>query len=183
MLIIIIQKKSETCNVIDNIKYHICYEDVQVNTFYESNKNNIYTLEYKLALNHHNLKNINDYEYYLRCVNRLYDLFNSDIKKYYIYFHPILGINDFQNNKDNIINDFDDFSNYIVTKTKNIFGIFFILIKYNNNMKSCKIKETTDYNIFILYCNDNFLDTSLTFDGNCDIEKKEVLMILQNIFI
>lgn len=50
-------------------------------------------------------------------------------------------------------------------------------------MKSCKIKETTDYNIFILYCNDNFLDTSLTFDGNCDIEKKEVLMILQNIFI
>jgi hypothetical protein len=41
-----------------------------------------------------------------------------DIQKYYIYFNPIMGINDFQNNKENILNEFDNFNQYIIKKQR-----------------------------------------------------------------
>ena len=175
-----IVKNSETFNLIDNTKICMNCESVHVNVFYETDIHNS-TLNYKLGLNHHNVNN--DYEYYQRCINRLYELFETDIQKYYIYFHPIMGINDFHNNKENILNDFDNFNQYILEKTKNIFGLYFILIKHNENIKSIKLKETSNYNIFILYCNDEFLDGGSPFMGNCNIEQEEVLSILKNIFI
>jgi hypothetical protein len=149
--------------------------------FYEKNTQNIYTYHYKLAFNHNNVNN--DYEYYQRCINRLYELLETDIQKYYLYFHPIMGINTFQNNKDNILNDFNNFSQYITEKTKNIFGIYFILVRHNENIKSIKLKETPNYYIFVLYCNDNFIDGGGSFVGNSDKEREEVLSILKNIFI
>jgi hypothetical protein len=118
-----------------------------------------------LALNHHNLNN--DFEYYNRCINRLYELFETNIQKYYIYFHPIIGKNDYENNKENILIEFDNFSQYIREKTENIFGIYFILIKDNANIKkSIKLKEDPTYNVFVLYCNDDFLDGGDPFMGN-----------------
>ncbi len=178
-----ITKKTETFNIIDNTKTHICNEVVQVNIYYESNIDNNNTYNYKLALNHHNLNNNENYEYFQRCINRLYELLETNIKKYYIYFHPILGINDFENNKEKILNEFDDFNQYIISKTENIFGIYFILIRHTENIKSIKLKEMQNYNVFILYCNDTFLDGGAPFTGNHDIEQKEVLTILRNIFI
>lgn len=176
-----ITQNTEASNIIDNTKTHICNEDAQVNTFYETDIQNIQLYNFKLALNHRNLNN--DYGYYIRCIDRLYALFETDIQKYYLYFHPIMGINDFQNNKENILNEFDNFNKYIIEKTKNIFGIYFILIRYTENIKSIKLKETSTYNVFVLYCNDDFLDGSLTFAGNHITEKEEVLSILTNIFI
>ena len=120
----------------------------------------------------------NDYEYYQRCINRLYELFEKDLQKYYLYVHPIMGINDFQKNKENILHEFDNFNQYIVEKTKNIFGIYFILVRHNENSKSIKLKESQKYNIFVLYCNDNFLDGGAPFMGNHNIEQEEVLSIL-----
>lgn len=178
-----ITRNTETSYMIDNTKNYICNEVAQVNIYYETDLLNIYTYNYKLAMNHRNLNNDDDYKYYQRCIDRLYNLFETDIQKYYIYFHLIMGINDFQNNKENILNDFDNFNQYIITKTKNIFGIYFILIKHNENIKSIKLKETSTYNVFILYCNDKFLDGRTPFLGNCDTEKEEVLSILKNIFI
>ena len=176
-----ITQNTETFNIIDNRKSHICNEVAQVNTFYETDKNNRQTYNYKLALNHRNLND--DYEYYERCINRLYKLFKTDIQKYYIYFHPIIGINYFQNNKENILIEFDNFNRYIIEKTNNIFGIYFILIKHSKNIKSIKIKEMPNYNVFIIYCNDNFLDGELPFMGDYNLEQEEVLSILKNILI
>lgn len=173
-------KNTETFNVIDGKKFHICYEVAEVNTYYETNMDNIQTYNFKLAMNHYNIKN--DIEYYKRCINRLYELLESDFKKYYLYFHPIIGINDFNNNNENILNEFKDFDKYITEKTKNIFGIYFILIKHNENIKSIKLKETSTYIVFILYCNDDFLDGNGPFMGNNDVEKDEVFKILKNIF-
>jgi hypothetical protein len=175
-----IVRNSETFNMIDNTKNFMNYESVEVNVFYETGIHNS-TLNYKLGLNHRNLNN--DYEYYQRCINRLYELFEMDIKKYYIYFHPIIGINDYHNNKENILNDFDIFNQYIIGKTKNIFGVYFILIKHTENIKSVKLKETSKYNVFVLYCNDNFLDGGKTFMGDHSIEQEEVLSILKNTFV
>jgi hypothetical protein len=175
-----ITKNTESVNVIDNIKTHICNEVSKVNIFYETDVQNIQTYDFKLAFNHRNINN--DYEYYQRCINRLYELFETDIQKYYLYFHPIMGINDFQINKEHILNDFNNFNQYIIEKTKNIFGIYFILIRYNENIKSIQLKETQTYNVFLLYCNDNFIDGGDPFMGNHKIEKEEVLSILNNIF-
>lgn len=173
---------TETFNMTDCIKTHICNEGSHVNTYYEKYyKNNISTYDYKLLINHKYLNDNNNFEYYKRCINRLYDLFNSDVKKYYIYFHHIMGLNDYENNKENIFNEFDNFSEYIITKTKNIFGLYFILIKHNHkqNIKSYKIKETSYYKIFIIYCNDDFIDAGRPFYGNCKIEEEEILSILR----
>jgi hypothetical protein len=174
-------QNTETYNLIDNNKIHICDEIAHINTYYENNENNNSTYNFQLALNHYNLQN--DYDYYTRCVNRLYELFESDIKKYYIYFNPIIGINDFNNNKDDIVNNFDTFNQFIIKQTKNIFGIYFILIKHNENILSYKIKETLNYDIIIIYCNDNFLDGGDPFMGISQIEKEEVINILKQYFI
>jgi hypothetical protein len=179
-----ITQNTETINMIDNEKTHICNEVAQVNIYYETDTQNIQnkqTYSYKLTLTHHNLNN--DYEYYQRCINRLYELFETDIQKYYLYFHPIMGINDYTNNKEDILNEFDNFNKYIIEKTKNIFGIYFILVKYNENVKSIKLIETQNYNVFVLYCNDDFLDSGGTFRGNYDVEQEEVLSILKKIFM
>ena len=180
-----VNKNTETYNTIDNTKYHICHENIQVNVFYETdnNNNNISTYNYKLALTHHNLNNAPDYEYFQRCVVRLYELFEMDIRKYYIYLHPIIGINDFLNNKDNLLSELDHFNRFIKTKTTNIFGIYFILIKHTENVKSIKMKETPDYIVFILFCNDHLLDGGGTFSGNFHSEEEEVITILKNILI
>ena len=59
----------------------------------------------------------------------------------------------------------------------------FILIRYNENITSIKLIEAPNYNVFVLYCNDNFLDGGTPFMGNHHIEQEEVLAILKNIFI
>jgi hypothetical protein len=176
-----VTKNLETFNTIDNTTTHICNEDAHINTFYDTSIEDISTYNYKLAFTHNNLNDNKDYEYYKRCINRLYELFETDIQKYYIYFHPIMGINDFQNNKENMLNEFDNFNQYIMKKTTNIFGIYFIVIRYHESIKSIKLKETQNYNVFVLYCNDNLLDGGATFAGNYKIEEQEVITILNNI--
>lgn len=171
---------TQTYNMIDNEKIHICDEVAHINNYYQNDNKNNSTYHYKLALNHHNIQN--DKEYYIRCINRLYELFLSDIKKYYIYFNPIVGINEYEQIKDTILNEYDNFNKFILTQTNNIFGIYFILIKHtDNNIKSIKIKETSNYNIYIIYCNENFLDGGDPFMGEHELEKKEILLILENI--
>jgi len=176
-----ITRDTETFNMIDNKKFHIGNEVAQINTFYETNINNTQTYSYKLALNHYNINN--DNEYYQRCINRLYELLDTDIQKYYIYFHHIMGIDEFQNTAENILDEFENFNQYIIKKTKNIFGIYFILIKKHNNIKSIQLKDTPNYKIFIVYCNEDFLDGGIPFMGNHNIEQEEVLTIFKSIFI
>ena len=176
-----ITTNTETYNMIDNVKYNICNETVCVNMYYENNENEKSTYLYKLTLTHGDIKD--QYEYYERCINRLYELFETDIQKYYIYLHPLIGINDYENNKNIILEDFNNFNNYIIEKTKNIFGIYFILIRHNENIKSIKIEETENHVVFILYCNENFLDAGGTFIGDYNVEQEEVLSILKKIFI
>ena len=173
---------TETFNMIDNVKHHICYETIQVNTYYEPDPKNTQTYQYKLALNHHNIQN--DCEYFKRCINRLYDLFESDIQKYYVYIHPILGINDLRQTQEDILSEVDTFSRFISEYTKNIFGIYFILVRHVDveNRKSVKIRETPNYIVFAIYCSDELVDGGKPFMGNPYREMVEIMTILQNIF-
>jgi hypothetical protein len=176
-----ITQYSETFNFIDGKKSHICYETIHVNKYYQKDPTNIQTYKYKLALNHYNLHNDNDYQYYERCIKRLYDLLESDIKKYYLYFHYIMGINDYEREKKYIINKFEEFYEYISKKTVNITGIYFILISSKEPVKIIVLKENPQYIIYLLYCSEQFLDCGCPFGGDQGKELQEVLSTLQNI--
>lgn len=178
------QITTQTVNIIDKEKIFICNETAQINYHYETDKDNINKYSFKLVLNHHDIINNNDdYEYYKRCIERLYKLFEKDyIKKYFIYFNPIMSINDFENKKEDILCDFDNSCKFIIQKTKNIFGIYFILLKRNKNTDSIKFKETKDYVVFLIYCNNNFIDGGSPFMGNYESEEQEVMCILKSVF-
>lgn len=180
----IYHKNVNIYNTIDNQKKYINSDDCYINTYYDTYDSNKSLFDYKLAFIHHNIKD--NYDYFKRCIDRLYNVLNSNDKKFYIYIHPIMGINDFDNNKENILNDFDKFSNYITKKTQNIFGLYFILIKHNHeeNIKNFEIKKTNDYIINIIYCNDDLVDGYSPFSGNYLIEQKKILSIIyENIFM
>jgi len=171
---------TETLNMIDGHKIHIGTETIQVNTYYQKDNNNS-TYDFKLALTHHNLNKQEDYEYYQRCVTRFNDLLKSDIKKYYLYIHPVLGKNDF-NKKDEILGEFKDFHEFLKTKTINIFGIYFIVVKDTYDKKSIKIIESENYDVIVLYCNERFLDAGGTFMGDYLQEESEVVRVLKTYF-
>ena len=172
---------TETYNIIDDKKIHIENEHAHVNTYYENGKNITSTYQSKLSLNHQNIHH--DYDYYQRCIDRLYELFETDIQKYYLYFHPIMGINDFKDNKEGVLTEFDDFSQFIIKKTTNIFGLYFILVKHDESIKSIKLQETCNYDVYVIYCNENFVDGDPPFMGTYDTEKEEILSILRTYFI
>jgi len=175
-----VSKQTKTLNVVDGETIYICDELSEVNTFYNKHLLDTHTYNYKLVMSHRNTKT--DYDYYKRCINRLYELLATDIKKYYLYFHPILGINDFHKNEENVIKELDDFSQFMDQKTKNIFGIYFLLVKHDSQIPCIEYKSKSNYKIFLLFCNREFVDGGTPFLGNCEKEENEVLRILQTIF-
>jgi len=178
-----VSKQTEVYNFTDGTKFHLCYIDAEINKFYEkgSGENkDIQFYHYKLGFIHR--KVTSDEDYYKRCIQRLYTLFKSDIQKYYLHFNPIIGINDFMNTQETILNRFDTFSNFITTKTENIFGLFFIIVKHEQEIKSLKMKETADYAVFVIYCNNDFIDGHWIFQGNCSVETQEIFDILKTYF-
>lgn len=167
---------SETYNLIDGNRRHICYEDVSVNMLYETGPINNQTYGYQLAFNHQNIKS--DLEYYKRCIIRLKELMKSDVKKIFIYFHPVLGIIDYNNNILTLLEEFNIFSSYMQTKTTNVFGLYFITVITKNNKKSDTFKFS-NYDIYIIYCNENFLDGGAPCMGNYESEKNEIMDIIR----
>jgi len=86
---------------------------------------------YKILFNHHNpLKDINDYNYFIRCVNRFIELLqNKENKLFVIMFVNKDNIK--ENSKKNIINFNNKFSKY--TSNYKLLVIFNIHKKLANN--------------------------------------------------
>jgi hypothetical protein len=179
-------------NIINNDRIYIkesdniCKGNILLNEYYCDKENieldSVYHLN--LALPHRNIFNIDDYNYYKRCINRLHSLLEDEINKYYLYIHNLISIDDYNMNKKEIFIYFDNFNKYILTKTKNIFGIYFILVKMNisNNGIVEKIKiENINYNVYVIYVNPNFIDYNLFYGDNAN-ELKEILNILEDFF-
>ena len=168
-----INERKGVYSIINNEKYLKAYEEANINTYYK--EDNISLYHDKLALNHYDMSNKENKEYFERCIERLYDILKSEIMKYYIYINPIIGVKD---NIDILIYQFDNFSKYIKTKTKNIFGIYIIII-YNNENKNIKIVEKEDYVIYQIYTKSNYIDYAHI--ANNEIEYNEICKIIKNI--
>jgi hypothetical protein len=123
----------------------VCNENIVYNTYYQNKYNNDEliiphplsipndTYAHYLALNHRNILHDNDYEYFKRCVERFKIMIYDNQPKMYIYIHPVISIEDYQDNKDKIIKLFLNFQNYMSTLNKNtsIVGLFIIVVRTN----------------------------------------------------
>ena len=131
----------------------------------------------KLALIHHDIFKTEDYEYYKRCINRFKNLLKSDDKKLYLYINQIIGINEYNDKKDDIITEFINFNEFIKTISNNINGIFFILVKTDTEYANLQHLNSNPF-IYVVMTNKDFLDNGEIFYGN---PHKEIELIIQTI--
>jgi hypothetical protein len=169
--------QSETSNVIDGTKRLICHEHTLVNMAYETRPINNSTYGFQIALNHKNMKS--DLDYYQRCILRLKELLKSDMKKVFIHFYPVLGSKEFNDHSKSILEEFNEFNSYIQKKTSNIFGLYFITVISKNDKKSDMIESSNVHSVYVIYCNEGFVDGGPPFMGNCKTEMDEMAHIIK----
>lgn len=154
-------KDMETCNITDGKKTHFRYEKMYVNTVYEHMETTS-TFHSQLALNHKTIHD--DYDYYVRCISRLNEALASTTRKVYIYIHPIMGKNDFKQST-SLLEEFDDFNKFICTKSTNIFGVYFIVVKSDYTTKTVKLHESPTHVVYVVYCHEDMADIGTPFEG------------------
>jgi len=91
-----------------------------------------------------------------------------------------MGPNDYSNKKESIINEFAEFDNFILTKTSNIFGIYFILVMADMNTKYTILEKTEMYIIYIVYFNNNCFDMGWIFQGDDCLENSVMMNLIKN---
>lgn len=169
--------------VINNIDNKIVTADNEFsifkNKYYDCDDNNIFN-QFKLANYHQEL--FNDTDYYKRCIQRFNNLLQLEDEKCFLYIHPIIGINDYKNTSEEIISSFINFKKFMDTKTTNLIGVFFIIVKTDSDYTQQYEKyvdNTLNVSIFTIYTNNNFLDSRTPFNGNFQAEYK----LMQELFL
>jgi hypothetical protein len=179
---------SETFNICDDTKQHICNENIVYNKYYESNKgdnessNKLGTYGMKLALTHHDMHKEKDHAYFQRCVTRFNKILSSSRQKFYLHVAPIMGINDYEKDVGLMVHNFTAFTTYMQTKTQNSFGIYFIVVK--NEEKKCQIDTLFESNnsiIMTFYVNNNLIDGGGVYDGDFYSEQYKMLVTIEGI--
>jgi hypothetical protein len=185
------EKQSETFNLSDGKKRHICFENIVYNNYYESAflenfdgnvENNYGTYGMMLSLTHHDIRNQEGLAYFQRCVQRFKKMLALPGQKFYLYVHPLLGNQEFQLDSARLINYFIEFVDKFKTKSPNLFGIFFVVVKNNDKkFQIDKLFETKDVVIFVLYVNDNLIDGGGVYDGDFFQEQHNMLNAIQDV--
>ena len=194
------RRYTNTYEMADSKENFICDEHLMVNTYYQPleimNAENTY--KYKLAMNHHNILELKDMEYYNRCIERFRSLLNCDNNKIYIHIRHLVTSEKYETEKDEILKEFIDFDDFITSSFKgSLKGIYFILIKDKLNSSELDIHSSsssstrlqpngeliheskkTGTRIYTLNVNRDFIDAGETFIGEY---YKEVLYIKNEI--
>lgn len=164
------RKYTNTYVMAESKEGFICDEHLMANMAYQpiemQNEENTY--KWSLAMNHHNIKDQKDYDYYVRCVGRLKSLFETNTPKTFIHIAPTVTMETYNEIKMDLFKQMVDFDMFIQTKTQNINGLFFILVKgsYNNERK-CLYKTEEGSEIWELSVPEGFIDAGENFMGDC----------------
>lgn len=182
-----VRKYSKTYEMIDSNKGYVCDEHLMVNSFYQDPKEmdleNAYG--YKLAMNHHNIWENKDYDYYLRCVKRFMSLMSTSHIKNYIHITPLMNVSKYVETKEKILEEFilfDHFMyNYSNQKTN---GIFFVMIRQNlpetePYMEVLYSSDINDTRIYAVYSNNTMKDAGEIFI--CDNPK--VVWLIKSVIL
>ena len=160
---------SETFNLCDGEKTHIMHETVVYNKYYEAQStevNDIGTFGLKLGMTHHDIRVEKDFQYFQRSVERFKNILALDNKKYYLYLHPIMGFKDYAAMIQGLEVYFTSFSEYFKSKTRNSFGIFFVVVKCEE--RKCNVElltQTDNCAIYVVYTNNKLVDGGGVFCG------------------
>ena len=151
----------------------ICDEKVIYNRFYTPKeiyeKKDINTYNYYLSLNHKNLFISEDYSYYKRCIKRFYDFLLTNENKLFLHISKMINKIEYEEKKEHIIKEMVEFNNYMTTKTSNITGLFFIIVK--DDIDICNLNKIIDTpHIYTLFTTKKFMDAGEIFMGDCHAE-------------
>ena len=184
-------KESETFNITDGEKRHVCFERIVYNNYYETKflesfdgntENNCGTYGMMLSLTHHDIRNQEGIAYFQRCVNRFNRMLALPQKKYYLYIHPLIGAQEFEVDSDRLLHYLIDFVDRFKRKATNLFGIFFIVVKNDDKKFQVeRIFETMDVVISIMYVNNNLIDAGGVYDGDFFKEQSIMLNVIENV--
>jgi hypothetical protein len=184
------RRYSNTYEMMDSKNGFICDEHLMVNLFYQpADKMDIEnTYQYYLAMNHHNIKEDKDFEYYSRCVDRFTNtLYDISILKTYIHITPLITTEKYEENQDTIIEECKEFDMFLYNKTNQTTkGIFFILVKNLEleHFTQSLIYHSLDTNtkIYLLNTNRHFIDAGEKFMGNSHYETEFIRDTINAVF-
>jgi hypothetical protein len=175
---------TETFNLCDGVKTHICYENPVINTFYEKdageNKNGTYG--FNLAMTHHDIRTEKDAAYFERCVSRFKNILQSDNKKFYLYIHPIMGVSQYNDENVGLQTQFTAFSEYMNEKTKNARGLYFFIVKNEERKGEIDLLFQNDSCVIhLLYANNALVDEGATFGNDYYTEQYVLLNTIEKL--
>ena len=166
-------------NIIDNNIIKVYNDDMCIykNKYYDKDDNTIFN-QFKLANYYQRL--FDDTDYYKRCIQRFNQLLLSEHEKGFLYIHPIIGINDYTNTHEELFLKFIHFKKFMDTKTTNLIGVFFIIVKTKDEYTNRHDKYIDNtLAIYTIYTNNCFMDSHTPFAGNYQTEYK----LMQELFL
>jgi len=185
-----LDKQSETFNLCDNVKTHVCNENIVYNKYYENEylldapENKIGTYGMKLAMSHHDIRKEKDYQYFQRSIERFKKILALPQQKFYLYVHPIMGMVDYEENvgRGGLLTYFNAFSDYLNTRTDNAVGIFFVVVKNQTRKGEVEVLfETEDIVVNTLFANQDLIDGGGVYSGDFYKEQYKMLTTIEAI--
>lgn len=184
------RKYSNTYEMADSRNGFICDEHLMVNTYYqpEDQADPENTYKWYLAMNHHNILEQKDTEYYERCVQRYRELMSSDDPKIYVHICPLISMESYQQNKEDVFKELTDFDQFVYGFAKGTCrGLFFIMVRDDAGEQEKKINLfftslVTHTKIYIVYTNGQFIDAGESFMGHCHEERDLIEEVIRTEF-
>jgi hypothetical protein len=185
-----VEKQTETFNLCDDVKTHVCNENIVYNKYYEDEyipdklQNKIGTYGMKLVMTHHDIRKEKDCQYFQRCVERFKKILALPQQKFYLYVHPIMGMADYQANvrHGELLIYFNAFSDYLKTRTANSVGIFFVVVKNQARKGEVEVLfETDDIVVNTLFANQDLIDGGGVYSGDFYTEQHKMLITIEAI--
>jgi hypothetical protein len=185
-----LDKQCETFNLCDDVKTHVCHENIVYNKYYEDEyvldkvENTFGTYGMKLAMTHHDIRADKDYQYFQRSIERFKKILALPQQKFYLYVHPIMGMVDYEENvgRGGLLTYFNAFSDYLNTRTDNAVGIFFVVVKNQARKGEVEVLfETEDIVVNTLFANQDLIDGGGVYSGDFYTEQYKMLTTIESI--
>lgn len=183
----------------------ICDEMVVANTYYANHPiSQVHftqplqapkdTYAFPLVMNHHNIFDDNDRDYYIRCISRFKQMLETPSPKMYLYIHPALSETEYETHQSILMNELAQFQLFMQSKYPTTYprGLIFIPIKTQIPYPITAQKEpvqlltnTLDhptgpqYVVYLVYMNKDFVDAGEIFMRNAYIETDAIINIVK----
>ena len=186
------QRNTKTYNNKDTEnKGFVCEENIIFNRFYqdENKMDEINTYQYNLAMNHHNILEEKENQYYRRCIERFQSLLCLNEPKMFVHITPLI-VKDIEYNIQYYLDECIDFYNFMKKQNNShhhddkeqqyIIGSFYIIVKDlletrpKMNIIYENYEQYSKCRIYVLYANIDFIDAGETFMGNYDEEEEMI---------